>query len=282
MWTRARRSNASHHTSKTRDHGVWIRHIAELKGDSAVRDIQSLPDSGTSTQPMSSMISWKETRGEAIIVTDVASIKCGKRSTTNNQPRTLITSGGLHDGFALPARLREICQPIPKSGRRGRWRIPDDMSELATNRPGENQHQDRIINNGYLGMFVSAGIFLRQRYVATRWSPPDLRRSPIFRHPRERITKRAEVLPTIRSAPRIRRKPSDRTSASSRKIPSTPWFAAGVPERHIRRPNNPLLKRRLSHRRNREKHANTLSRTSENKPASSTASLPCSAPGHQY
>jgi len=28
---------------ETRDHGVWIRHITELKGDSAVRDIQSRP-----------------------------------------------------------------------------------------------------------------------------------------------------------------------------------------------------------------------------------------------
>src|SRR5258708_7775320 len=30
----------------TSDHGAWIRHIAELRGDSAVRDIQSLPDTG--------------------------------------------------------------------------------------------------------------------------------------------------------------------------------------------------------------------------------------------
>src|SRR6202171_1401325 len=32
---------------QTRDHGVWLRHIdRKLKGDSAVRDIQSLPDNG--------------------------------------------------------------------------------------------------------------------------------------------------------------------------------------------------------------------------------------------
>ncbi len=31
---------------QTRDHGVWLRHIQESKGDSAVRDIQSLPDNG--------------------------------------------------------------------------------------------------------------------------------------------------------------------------------------------------------------------------------------------
>src|SRR5207244_5974566 len=30
--------------TETRDHGAWINHIAELKGDSAVRDIVSLAE----------------------------------------------------------------------------------------------------------------------------------------------------------------------------------------------------------------------------------------------
>src|SRR5260221_249175 len=56
---------------ETRDHGVWIRHITELKGDSAVRDIQSLPDTGHLYAAHVINDLWKETRGEAIIVTDV-------------------------------------------------------------------------------------------------------------------------------------------------------------------------------------------------------------------
>ncbi len=94
---------------QTCDHSPWIRHIAELKGDSAVRDIQSLPDSGHLYAAHVINDLWKETRGEAIIVTDVgqhqmweassttsgkklaakpsssptsASTRCGKRSTT--------------------------------------------------------------------------------------------------------------------------------------------------------------------------------------------------------
>src|SRR5207245_1769913 len=56
---------------QTRDHGTWIRHITELKGDSAVRDIQSLPDNGHLYAAHVINDIWKETRGEAIVVTDV-------------------------------------------------------------------------------------------------------------------------------------------------------------------------------------------------------------------
>src|SRR5260370_12787473 len=56
---------------ETRDHSVWIRHIAELQGDSAVLDIQSLPDNAPLYAAHVINDLWKETRGEAIIVTDV-------------------------------------------------------------------------------------------------------------------------------------------------------------------------------------------------------------------
>jgi len=49
---------------------------------------------------------WKETGGDAIVVTDWASIKCGSEYYITNRPRTLITSGGLGTmGFALPAAI---------------------------------------------------------------------------------------------------------------------------------------------------------------------------------
>src|SRR5215469_10762808 len=49
---------------KTRDHRAWIRHINELKGDSAVRDIQSLPDTGHLYAAHVINDLWKETHGE--------------------------------------------------------------------------------------------------------------------------------------------------------------------------------------------------------------------------
>jgi len=54
-----------------RDRGNWLAHIRELKGDSAVRDIQNLPDSGHLYAAHVINDLWKETRGEAIVVTDV-------------------------------------------------------------------------------------------------------------------------------------------------------------------------------------------------------------------
>src|SRR5207245_11615656 len=81
---------------ETRDHNAWIRHIAELKGDSAVRDIQSLPDSGHLYAAHVINDLWKETRGEAIIATDVAQHQMWEAQYYHhNHPRTLITSGGL-------------------------------------------------------------------------------------------------------------------------------------------------------------------------------------------
>ncbi|MFI5098445.1 MAG: thiamine pyrophosphate-binding protein, partial [Candidatus Acidiferrales bacterium] len=54
-----------------RDHSSWLAHIKELKGDSAVRDIQSLPDSGHLYAAHVINDLWKVTRGEALVVTDV-------------------------------------------------------------------------------------------------------------------------------------------------------------------------------------------------------------------
>ena len=56
---------------QTRDHSAWLAHIKELKGDSAVRDIQSLPDSGHLYAAHVINDLWKVTNGGAIVVTDV-------------------------------------------------------------------------------------------------------------------------------------------------------------------------------------------------------------------
>src|SRR5207302_427703 len=92
---------------ETRDHSAWIRHINELKGDSAVRDIQSLPDTGHLYAAHVINDLWKETRGEAIVVTDVGQHQMWEAQYYHHdRPRTLITSGGLGTmGFALPAGI---------------------------------------------------------------------------------------------------------------------------------------------------------------------------------
>ena len=148
------------------DRGPWLSHIKELKGDSAVRDIQSLPDNGHLYAAHVINDLWKETRGEAIVVTDVGQHQMWEAQYYHhNQPRTLITSGGLGTmGFALARRhRRQIRQARLRSlGRRRRRRLPNDHVRARHHRPGKNQHQDRH-HQQRLSRHGSpvAGIFLR-------------------------------------------------------------------------------------------------------------------------
>src|SRR3989449_11571609 len=84
-----------------------FRSVNKLKGDSAVRDIQSLPDSGHLYAAHVINDLWKETRGEAIIVTDVGQHQMWEAQYYHhNHPRTLITSRVLSTmDFALPAAI---------------------------------------------------------------------------------------------------------------------------------------------------------------------------------
>ena len=90
-----------------KDRPDWLNRIKEMKGDSAVRDIQSLPDTGHLYAAHVINDLWKETNGEAIVVTDVGQHQMWEAQYYHhNRPRTLVTSGGLGTmGFALPAAI---------------------------------------------------------------------------------------------------------------------------------------------------------------------------------
>jgi len=191
---------------ETRDHSPWIRHIYELKGDSAVRDIQSLPDSGHLYAAHVINDLWKETRGEAIVVTDVGQHQMWEAQYYHhNRPRTLITSGGLGTmGFALPAAIGvKFARPDSEV-----WAVVGDggfqmtMSELATIVQEKINIKIAIINNGYLGMVRQwQEFFYDKRYVATPLVAPDfVALANAFGIRGERITTRGEVVPTIRTA----------------------------------------------------------------------------------
>ena len=53
------------------DRSPWLHHITELKGDSAVRDIQNLPDDGHLYAAHVINDLWRMTGGRAVVVTDV-------------------------------------------------------------------------------------------------------------------------------------------------------------------------------------------------------------------
>jgi acetolactate synthase-1/2/3 large subunit len=56
---------------KPADHSTWVSHIDSMKGDAAVRDIQSLPDTGHLYAAHVINDIWRITDGNAVVVTDV-------------------------------------------------------------------------------------------------------------------------------------------------------------------------------------------------------------------
>ncbi len=229
------------------DRSPWLAHIRELKGDSAVRDIQSLPDNGHLYAAHVINDLWKETHGEAIVVTDVGQHQMWEAQYYHhNHPRTLITSGGLGTmGFALPAAIgAKFANPDSEV-----WVVVGDggfqmtMCELATIVQEKIKINIAIINNGYLGMVRQwQEFFYDKRYVATPLVAPDFAAlADSFGIRSERITSRADVISTIRSA----RESSEsvlidfRVEQEDSVYPMVP--AGASLHEMIRRPNNPLV-----------------------------------------
>jgi acetolactate synthase-1/2/3 large subunit len=230
-----------------RERGDWLAHIRELKGDSAVRDIQGLPDSGHLYAAHVINDLWKETRGEAIVVTDVGQHQMWEAQYYHHdQPRTLVTSGGLGTmGFALPAAIgAKFAKPDSDV-----WVVVGDggfqmtMCELATIVQEKIKINIAIINNGFLGMVRQwQEFFYDKRYVATPLVAPDFAAlANAFGIRGERVTSRTEVISTIRSA----RESSEsvlidfRVEQEDSVYPMVP--AGGALHEMIRRPDSPLV-----------------------------------------
>ncbi|HEX3119053.1 MAG TPA: biosynthetic-type acetolactate synthase large subunit, partial [Candidatus Acidoferrum sp.] len=191
---------------KHKEHADWLAHIRELKGDSAVRDIQGLPDNGHLYAAHVINDLWKETNGEAIVVTDVGQHQMWEAQYYHhNRPRTLVTSGGLGTmGFATPAAIgAKFAKPDADV-----WVVVGDggfqmtMCELATIVQEKIKVNIAIINNGYLGMVRQwQEFFYDKRYVATPMVAPDFAAlANAFGIRGERISSRGDVIPTIRAA----------------------------------------------------------------------------------
>jgi acetolactate synthase-1/2/3 large subunit len=187
-------------------HPEWVQHINQLKGDSAVRDIQNLPDSGHLYAAHVINDLWRETGGNAIVVTDVGQHQMWEAQYyRHNAPRTLITSGGLGTmGFALPAAIgAKVARPDAEV-----WVVVGDggfqmtMPELATIFQEKIKIHVAIINNGYLGMVRQwQEFFYSRNYAASPLVNPDFAKlAAAFGIRATSVTKRTEVIPTIREA----------------------------------------------------------------------------------
>jgi len=156
----------------------WVQHIEDSKGDSAVREIQSLPDNGRLFAAHVIHDLWRFTDGKALVVTDVGQHQMWEAQYyKHDHPRKLLTSGGAGTmGFALPAAMgaRFAC-PDDEI-----WVIAGDggfqmtAAELATCAQENIKVNIAVINNGYLGMVRQwQQFFYGGRYVATPIKSPD-------------------------------------------------------------------------------------------------------------
>jgi acetolactate synthase-1/2/3 large subunit len=160
------------------DHSDWIEQIDEMKGDSAVRDIQNLPDNGHLYAAHVINDLWRCTNGEALVVSDVGQNQMwAAQYYKHDEPFTYITSGGLGTmGFALPAAIgAKFARPETNV-----WAIAGDggfqmtQCELATAAQEGIKVNVAIINNGYLGMVRQwQEFFFDRRYSATPMRNPD-------------------------------------------------------------------------------------------------------------
>ena len=191
------------------DRSEWLDSIDRLKGDSAVRDIQNLPDSGHLYAAHVINDLWRQTRdGKTIVVTDVGQHQMWEAQYyKHEQPRTLITSGGLGTmGFALPAAIgAKVACPESEV-----WVVVGDggfqmtMCELATIVQENLKINIAIINNGFLGMVRQWQEFFYERnYAATPLLNPDFARlADAYGIHSMTISERSEVVPAVQSAQR--------------------------------------------------------------------------------
>src|SRR5499426_998258 len=161
------------------DRSQWLAHISDLKGDSAVRDIQNLPDDGHLYAAHVINDIWRMTGGNAVVVTDVGQHQMWEAQYYHHEtPRSLITSGGLGTmGFALPAAIgAKVGRPDAEV-----WVVVGDggfqmtLCELATMAQEEIDVKIAVINNGYLGMVRQwQEFFYQRRYAATPITGPNI------------------------------------------------------------------------------------------------------------
>jgi acetolactate synthase-1/2/3 large subunit len=189
-----------------KEHGAWLKYIASMKGDSAVRDIQSLPDNGHLYAPHVINDIWRLTDGKAIVCTDVGQHQMWEAQYYHHeQPRTLITSGGLGTmGFGLPAAIgAKLARPEAEV-----WAIVGDggfqmtQAELSTAAQEGVKVNVAVINNGYLGMVRQwQEFFYERRYAATPLRSPDfVKLAEAHGLLGLRAEKRAEVADVVRLA----------------------------------------------------------------------------------
>jgi acetolactate synthase-1/2/3 large subunit len=226
---------------------AWVREIEATKGECAVRDIKNLPDSGHLYAAHVMHDLWKATEGKAIVVTDVGQHQMWEAQYyKHDEPRTLITSGGLGTmGFALPAAIgAKIACPDKEV-----WVVAGDggfqmtAAELSTAAQEELDLNIAVVNNGYLGMVRQwQEFFYEKNYESSPLRSPDFVKLAEAHGIRgTAVSKRAEVLPAVQEA-RNHKGPYIINFLVEKEDSVYPMIPAGSAlHEMIRRPENPLV-----------------------------------------
>ncbi|MGB9145710.1 MAG: biosynthetic-type acetolactate synthase large subunit [Acidobacteriaceae bacterium] len=226
---------------------AWVREIEASKGECAVRDIRNLPDSGHLYAAHVIHDLWRATDGKAIVVTDVGQHQMWEAQYyKHDEPRTLITSGGLGTmGFALPAAIgAKIACPDKEV-----WVIAGDggfqmtAAELSTAAQEELDVNIAVVNNGYLGMVRQwQEFFYEKNYQSSPLRSPDfVKLAEAHGIAGLAVRKRSEVLPAVEEA-RRHKGPFVINFMVEKEDSVYPMIPAGSAlHEMIRRPNNPLV-----------------------------------------
>jgi acetolactate synthase-1/2/3 large subunit len=185
---------------------AWLERIHELKGHSAVLDIQTLPHCGRLFAAHVMHDLWRITEGKALVVTDVGQHQMWEAQYYKHDfPRKLITSGGLGTmGFALPAAIgAKLARPQEEV-----WVIAGDggfqmtAAELSTCAQEGIKLHVAVINNGYLGMVRQwQQFFYGGRYSATPMRSPDfVKLADAHGLPGFRVTERGQISDVVAKA----------------------------------------------------------------------------------
>jgi acetolactate synthase-1/2/3 large subunit len=163
---------------ENRKRELWNKHITQLRGDAEQHDILQAEDDGNLYAAHVIDELRRLTGDDAIIVTDVGQHQMWEAQYyPHNQPRTLVTSGGLGTmGFALPAAIgAKMGRPEAEV-----WVIAGDggfqmtACELQTCAQEGLDINIAVINNGYLGMVRQwQEMFYDKRYSNTPISSPN-------------------------------------------------------------------------------------------------------------
>ncbi|HVM72589.1 MAG TPA: biosynthetic-type acetolactate synthase large subunit [Anaerolineales bacterium] len=191
------------------DHNDWIESIDEMRGDSALLDIQNMPDNGHLYAAHVINDLWRHTKGEALVVSDVGQNQMwAAQYYKHDKPSTYITSGGAGTmGFALPASIGAKFARMDAAV----WVICGDggfqmtQAELSTIAQEGIKINVAIINNGYLGMVRQwQEFFYDRRYSATPMHNPDfVKIAEAHGLTGLRVTKRSEIESAVSKAEEI-------------------------------------------------------------------------------